>query len=141
MNHVAQFKGGKLVRYFALALFAGIRPGGELEKLAEHPGVDRSIEQGGADHGCHFENRAPTRQIKIRENLHRWLTQFPGEILPVNSDRGLKSVRKKFPNLVMIFCAIHSFRSTSVRSNLLRTQRWSWVTPKKSFGRMTRTPA
>ena len=34
LNHVAEFKGGKLVRYFALALFAGVRPGGELEKLA-----------------------------------------------------------------------------------------------------------
>src|SRR5258707_521515 len=36
LDHVAGFKAGKYVWYFTLALFAGIRPGGELEKLALH---------------------------------------------------------------------------------------------------------
>jgi site-specific recombinase XerD len=95
LNHVAEFKGGKLVRYFALALFAGIRPGGELEKLAEHPElVDLSNKVVRITAAVSKTGRP--RQIKIRENLHRWLTRFPGEILPVNSDRELKSVRKKF---------------------------------------------
>jgi hypothetical protein len=37
MDYVAGFKDGKYTRYVALALFAGVRPGGELKKLADHP--------------------------------------------------------------------------------------------------------
>jgi hypothetical protein len=95
MNYLADFKGGKLVRYFALALFAGVRPGGELEKLALHPEL------------INLDNRViritpvisktgTTRQIKIRENLYQWLIAYPNEIFPVNCDREFKAVRKKF---------------------------------------------
>jgi hypothetical protein len=95
LNHVAAFKDGKLVPYFALALFGGVRPGGELEKLAVNPqlvdlatGTIRITEA--------ISKTGKTRQIKIRPNLRRWLERFPGEIIPVNSDRELKAVRKKF---------------------------------------------
>jgi hypothetical protein len=36
------------------------------------------------------------RQATIRENLRSWLTAFPGEILPRNSSRLLKTVRSQF---------------------------------------------
>jgi hypothetical protein len=66
-----------------------------LEKLAEHPElVDLSNKVVRITAAVSKTGRP--RQIKIRENLHRWLTRFPGEILPVNSDRELKLVRKKF---------------------------------------------
>ena len=95
MQSVAKFKEGKLVPYFALALFAGVRPGGELEKLAEHPElVDLSNKV--VRITAAVSKTGKPRQIKIRENLYQWLTQFPGEIFPINCDRELKAVRKKF---------------------------------------------
>ena len=95
MDHVAEFKGGKLVPYFALALFAGVRPGGELEKLAEHPElVDLSNKVVRITPA--ISKTGKPRQPRVRENLLRWLTHFPGEILPLNHDRELKAVRKRF---------------------------------------------
>jgi site-specific recombinase XerD len=95
MQYVAEFKGGKLVRYFALALFAGIRPGGELEKLAEHPELvdlfNRVVRITPA-----IAKTGKSRQIKIRKNLHEWLSRFSGEILPINCDRELHATREKF---------------------------------------------
>ena len=95
MNSVADFKAGKLARYFALALFAGVRPGGELEKLAANPllidlqnEVIRITEA--------ISKTRKSRQIKIRPNLFKWLTQYSGEILPTNCDRELKAIRKRF---------------------------------------------
>jgi hypothetical protein len=95
MNHVCEFKAGKLVPYFAVALFAGVRPGGELEKLAGSPQlVDRANKVIRITPA--ISKTGKPRQIKIRQNLRRWLERFPGEIIPVNSDRELKAVRKKF---------------------------------------------
>jgi site-specific recombinase XerD len=95
MKHVAGFKEGKLVRYFALALFAGVRPGGELEKLAENPQLvdlsNRVIRITPA-----ISKTGKPRQIPIRPNLLKWLKRFPGEILPANADRELKAIRKRF---------------------------------------------
>jgi len=95
MSHAAEFKGGKLARYFALALFAGVRPGGELEKLAEHPeliDLDNKVIRITAE----ISKVGKPRQIKIRPNLRKWLERFPGEILPVNADRDIKAIRAKF---------------------------------------------
>jgi integrase len=95
MDHVAAFKDGKYVRYFGLALFAGIRPGGELEKLDSHLELvglaNRVIRITPA-----VSKTGRPRQIKIHENLYQWLTLFPGEIFPTNCDRKLKAIRKKF---------------------------------------------
>jgi hypothetical protein len=95
MKHASGFKDGKLVRYFALALFAGVRPGGELEKLADNPQLvdlgNRVIRITPA-----ISKTGKARQIPIRPNLLRWLKRFPGEILPANSDRELKTIRKEF---------------------------------------------
>jgi hypothetical protein len=95
MNSVADFKEGKLARYFALALFAGVRPGGELEKLAANPllidlenEVIRITEA--------ISKTRKSRQIKLRPNLYKWLTLYSGEILPTNCDRELKAIRKRF---------------------------------------------
>lgn len=95
MKNVSEFKSGKLVPYFALALFAGVRPGGELEKLAANPQlvdlktkVVRITEE--------ISKTGKPRQIKIRPTLLKWLRCFQGEIIPINSDRELKAIRAKF---------------------------------------------
>lgn len=95
MTHVSEFKEGRLVPYFAVALFAGVRPGGELEKLADSPQlVDRSNKVIRITPA--ISKTGKPRQIKIRPNLVKWLNGFTGEILPANSDRDLKAVRAKF---------------------------------------------
>src|ERR1700693_3406412 len=95
MNHAAEVKGGKLARYFALALFAGIRPGGELEKLEEHLELI-DLENKVIRITAEISKAGNPRQMKIRPNLRKWLVRFPGEIIPVNADRDLKAVRRKF---------------------------------------------
>jgi integrase len=97
MGYVAQFKGGKLAPYFAIALFGGVRPGpnGELAKLAKNPELvspeNRSIRITAA-----ISKIGKPRQIKIRPNLIRWLQRYPGDILPVNYYRDIAAIRKKF---------------------------------------------
>jgi integrase len=95
MEYVAEFKEGRLARYFALALFAGIRPGGELEKLAAYPNLIDLNNQVVRISPAVSKTGKP-RQITIRENLYQWLTQFGGDLIPVNHDRDLKHVRQKF---------------------------------------------
>jgi site-specific recombinase XerD len=95
MDYVAEFKNGKYARYYALALFGGVRPGGELEKLATHSALINLADRVVRITPMVSKTKKP-RQIKIRENFYQWLTQFGGEILPINSDRELKAIRKKF---------------------------------------------
>jgi hypothetical protein len=95
MEYVAEFKEGRLARYFALALFAGIRPGGELEKLAAYPNLIDLNNQVVRISPAVSKTGKP-RQIAISENLYQWLTQFGGDLLPVNHDRDLKHIRQKF---------------------------------------------
>jgi hypothetical protein len=94
MEHVAEFKDGKLVRYFGIALFAGVRPG-ELEKLADNPQLV-DLENKVIRISGEMAKTGKPRQIRIRPNLLKWLKQFQGPILPVNADRELKAIRKKF---------------------------------------------
>ncbi len=124
MDHVAEFKEGKLVRYFALALFAGIRPGGELEKLADSPELV-DLENKVIRITAAISKTGKARQIPIRPNLLKWLKQFPGDILPVNADRELKTIRKTFKLSHDIcrhtFCSAHvmafgSFAETAIES-------------------------
>lgn len=90
---------GKLARYFALALFAGIRPGpeGELYKLAAHPDRDRLIDlsRGIITIPPEVSKTRQKRQIKIRPALRTWLEATGPEILPTNADRLLKKMRKR----------------------------------------------
>ena len=150
MDYVAGVKGGRLVRYFALALFAGIRPSGELEKLAESPElidlenkVIRITEQ--------MAKTRRSRQITIRPNLLRWLQRYPGDIRPANADNELKTIRAALglshDVLRHTFCSAHvmafgSFAETAIESGnseqIIRTNYFNAI-PKsqaKAFWRI-----
>lgn len=112
MAYVATYRGGPrsqhqpgfLAPYFALCLFAGLRPStrdGEVRKLAEAPATARAI-----DHKLGVIRVAPdiskvksVRQIKIRPNLTAWLKRYPASKFPIMV-RGLEGhvahVREKF---------------------------------------------
>jgi hypothetical protein len=93
MDHVSTFRNGKLVPYFSMALFGGIRPA-ELKKLAHSPQlVDLSNEVIRITPEISKTRRS--RQIKIRPNLLKWLKRFQGDIFPANANRELKNIRKQ----------------------------------------------
>lgn len=99
MALAAEYEDGKMIRYFALALFAGIRPGpeGELVKLARHPESEKLID---LDRGVITIPSAVSkvrekREILIRPNLRAWLENSPTEILPKNHDRMIRHIRKE----------------------------------------------
>jgi hypothetical protein len=100
MHFVADFEGGAMARYFALALFAGIRtgPDGELVKLAKQANPSKGIDlaRGVIRIEPEVAKTHKLRIIKIRPALHSWLTRHGGEILPPNSDRLVKQIRAKF---------------------------------------------
>lgn len=124
MRAIEGFKGGKLVRYFAFALFAGIRPGGELEKLAERPqAVD--LENGVIKISAGMSKTGKARQVTIQPNLREWLTTYCGDIVPINSDRDIKTIRKELrlthDVLRHTFVSMHvmafdSFAQTAIQS-------------------------
>lgn len=97
MRHVENHAGGAMVRYFALALFAGLRTGptGELHKLARHPDREKLIDlKNGVIHITpEISKTGQKRQILIRPNLRAWLERSAPEILPTNHDRHVKAIR------------------------------------------------
>lgn len=99
LRHVADYKGGCMVPYFALALFAGLRTGtdGELQKLALHPEKFRLIdlERGVIHIKPDISKTGQYRQVIIRPALAAWLTRYGLVILPTGFDRHLKAIRKE----------------------------------------------
>ncbi len=103
LRHLEGLKEGQLVRYYALLLFAGIRPGadGEIFKL------DQAIRKHGEGRYLDFGNRVVHlepeltktghyRRITIRPNLAAWLQAYPGPIIPPNLSNDVRPLRKTF---------------------------------------------
>jgi len=83
MEHFETFEGGRWVPYFALCLFAGIRPGvphGEITKLkAEAVNLEAGVINISADVS---KVREP-RRITIQPNLAAWLRAYPLDKFPI----------------------------------------------------------
>ena len=83
MSFVEGYAGGQFVPYFALCLFAGIRPclvSGEISKLKpEHVRLDAGIIQIGAE----ISQVKMKRHVTIQPNLAAWLRAYPLEKYPV----------------------------------------------------------
>ncbi len=98
MDYVESYEDGKLCRYFALALFAGLRtgPNGELHKLANRAKELIDLKNGVIHIPPEIAKTHTYRQVKIQPNLRRWLERYTGPVLPPNHDRLIKHVRKQF---------------------------------------------
>src|SRR5260370_30983099 len=95
MRYVEAFKGGSLVRYFALAIFSGIRPDGELNRLAEKlSAID--LDNNVIKLTPAMAKTSSGRQIDIQPNLRVWLEKYDGEIFPTGSARDITAIRKQF---------------------------------------------
>jgi hypothetical protein len=117
-GYVASYKTGKYVWYFALALFAGIRPADELRKLAAHKELvdfrNRVIRISGA-----ISKTGKPRQIKLRPNLYEWLISYPAGIVPVNAGYGRRvsgDFRLLTPTTKWLF-EVKSARTRAANSN------------------------
>lgn len=90
-------QGGALVKYFALAYFAGIRPDGELKAIADQESKLINLRSGFITIPAGIAKTKDARKISIPENLAAWLKAYSGQpIIPKNFDRLIKEVRKQF---------------------------------------------
>jgi hypothetical protein len=100
MTYVAGYEGGKMAKYFALALFAGLRtgPDGELLKLSRHPDRAKLIDlaRGVIHVQPEISKTHQYRQTTIRPALHQWLTRFNGDVWPTNGERMVRHIRARF---------------------------------------------
>lgn len=106
MKDVERVREGDLVQYFALALFAGIRPSGELEKLAVHEGLRAPCREAGGRPLLDLERGVITipadvaktgrkRVVTIQANLQAWLEAYAGPVFPRGHDRAVQAIRKR----------------------------------------------
>jgi len=83
MEHFATFEGGRWVPYFALCLFAGIRPGvpdGEITKLKPE---DVNLDTGIIHISAEVSKVREPRKITIQPNLAVWLRTYPLSKFPI----------------------------------------------------------
>jgi integrase len=106
MVDVERTRGGWLVPFFSLALFAGIRPKGELRKLAAHEGLNAPHRSAGGRPLMDFEREVITipaevsktgrrRVLTIQKNLIAWLKAYPGPVFPVGHTEAIAAIRRK----------------------------------------------
>ena len=99
MEHLEKFEGGRWVPYFALCLFAGIRPGvpdGEISKL-QRDAVN--LKGGFIAISAEVSKIREPRKITIQPNLAAWLRAYPLEKFPLvvgNFQQRCSALRKKF---------------------------------------------
>jgi integrase len=99
MAHVETVHGGALVPFFALCLFAGIRPSGEISKLSA---ADVSAENASIIIEPRVSKVNMRRLLTIQPNLAAWLEAYPLDKFPIippkmKNFRGkLTRIRKEF---------------------------------------------
>ena len=95
MEHFETFEGGRWIPYFALCLFAGIRPGvpdGEITKI--RPG-DVNLETGIISISADVSKVREPRRITMQPNLAAWLRAYPLSKFPIVVGN-FKKRREKF---------------------------------------------
>jgi integrase len=83
MEHFEQFDGGRWIPYFALCLFAGIRPGvpdGEITKIRPD---DVNLNTGIISISADASKVREPRRITIQPNLAAWLRAYPLDKFPI----------------------------------------------------------
>ena len=99
-TYLMNYKKGKLVKWFALAYFAGIRPStnnGELAKLSAREDELINLTTGRIMLPSDMTKTKHSRPIRISENLKAWLQACEGlPILPPNLKHDYAKIREKF---------------------------------------------
>ncbi len=99
-SYLMNYKDGSLVKWFALAYFAGIRPSidnGELYKLSAREEELINLTTGRIMIPADVAKTKDSRPIKMSENLIAWLKAYEGKpIMPPNLITDYPKIRKKF---------------------------------------------
>lgn len=99
MEHIQSFEGGRWVPYFALCLFAGIRPGvpdGEITKLRPEA---VNLEEGVIHIAAEVSKVREPRKIIVQPNLAAWLRAYPLTKFPLvvgNFQQRARKLRAEF---------------------------------------------
>jgi hypothetical protein len=92
-----RWRDGCLAKCFALAYFAGIRPDGELRKLAKREKELINLKTLTIHIPADISKTKEARQVQISDSLAGWLEALDGKpIMPTNFDRLMKQARKHF---------------------------------------------
>lgn len=95
MEHFETYEGGRWIPYFALCLFAGIRPGvpdGEITKIKPE---DVNLDAGFISISADVSKVREPRRITIQPNLAAWLRAYPLTKFPIVIGN-FKKRREKF---------------------------------------------
>lgn len=92
---LSRWRGGAMVRYYALLYFAGLRPG-EIERMAGEEARLINLKTRTITVPAKVSKTRHERHVTISENLAAWLAAAPGPTIPTNFDRLSKMVRKHF---------------------------------------------
>jgi hypothetical protein len=85
LSVLMRYRGGSLVKAFALAYFAGIRPDGELGKLAERENELINLKTGVISIPAEISKTKDPRQVHISDNLKQWLEAYKDQpIVPTS---------------------------------------------------------
>jgi len=98
-NHFMAFDNGSLVKVFALAYFAGIRPDivGEMGKLSLREAELINLKTGRMNIPAEVAKNKKKRSVAISDNLRAWLEAYADKpIMPVNFSDKYTKARKPF---------------------------------------------
>jgi hypothetical protein len=90
-----RWRGGVLVRPFAMLYFAGIRPD-ELKRMKGREAELVNLRTRTITIPANVSKTRHERQIAISDNLAAWLKSHPGDLIPTNFEALNKKVRKHF---------------------------------------------
>jgi integrase len=92
---LSRWKGGTMLRYYALLYFAGLRPG-EIERMAGQEEKLVNLRTRTITIPAEVSKTRHERHVQISENLAAWLETAPAPLIPTNFDRMAKLVRRHF---------------------------------------------
>ncbi len=97
LSVLMRWRGGIMVKPYTLAYFAGIRPEGELQRLAARADELINLKTGFITIPASVSKGLSARQVKITDNLAAWLKSYSTlPVIPRNWDRLVRQVRKHF---------------------------------------------
>ncbi|MGB6219393.1 hypothetical protein [Haloferula sp.] len=92
---LSRWKGGVMLRYYALLYFAGLRPG-EIERMNGQEKALVNLKTKTITIPAKVSKTGHERHVTISNNLAAWLQIAPLPTIPTNFDRMAKMVRKHF---------------------------------------------
>jgi integrase len=99
MHHFETVEGGRWVPYFALCLFAGIRPSVPHGEITRLKATDVNLETGIISISAHVSKVREPRRITIQPNLAAWLRAYPLDrfpIVPGSFQKRRAKIKKQF---------------------------------------------